>query len=211
MSASAQGHAKTKAVGDDGPARLMPVPVLALVYGAGDQADRLLTRFADRLTDKGVRLAGLLQRAPEPGSPARCNMEVEVLPGRERLAISEHRGALARGCRLDAGLLVEALERARAGLATGAQLLILNRFGKVEAEGGGGRDLIAEAMASGIPVVVAVPWRNIGAFRLFAGDLAMEIPLADLESRASELYPALFPSSRHSVGPFKGKRFSPTA
>lgn len=54
-------------------------------------------------------------------------------------------------------------------------LLILNKFGKVECEGGGLRDLIASAIDRGIPVVIGVPKRNIDAWRSFAGELAVEL------------------------------------
>ena len=85
------------------------------------------------------------------------------------------------------GLLMEALAGAEAMLEGGADLLILNRFGKVEAEGGGGRALLARAVELGVPAVVAVPWRNIGAFRAFAGDLAEEIGPEAFALRAGEL------------------------
>jgi hypothetical protein len=149
-------------------------PILALVYGAGELPDPLLVALADRCRAAGLRLAGLVQRSVDAPAGSRCNMLVELLPGGERLAISEDRGAGARGCRLDHSLLVEALAAAEAGLCEQTDLLILNRFGKVEAEGGGGRAMIAHAVELGVPVLVAVPWRNIAAFRAFAGDLATE-------------------------------------
>lgn len=168
------------------PDRAGTPPILAVVYGAGEDADPVMARLADRLREDGLRLAGLVQRNPPAPGRSRCNMEVEILPGGERRMISEDRGAAAAGCRLDPGLLIEALELARAGLEggsgqeSGADVLILNRFGKVEADGGGGREIVAQAVGQGIPVIVAVPWRNIAAFRAFAGALAAEVPLADV-------------------------------
>lgn len=53
-------------------------------------------------------------------------------------------------------------------------LLVLNKFGKVECEGGGLRDLIASAIDRGIPVMIGVPRRNLEAWRRFAGDFAVE-------------------------------------
>lgn len=153
-------------------------PVLAIPYGAADRPDPLLAALADRCRATGARVAGLVQRGPSAWPADRCNMLVEVLPTGERLPISEDRGAGARGCRLDHGLLTAALASAGAELDAGAELMILNRFGKVEADGGGGRWLIARAVELGVPVVLAVPWRNIAAFRAFAGELATEWPIA---------------------------------
>lgn len=166
---------------------VLPAPILAIVYGAGEEADPILARLADWLQVRGFSVVGLVQRNPEVPGGSRCNMEVEILPGGERLLISEDRGSGARGCRLDPGLLLGALAQAQARLDAGADLLILNRFGKLEAEGSGGRDLMTDAVAQAVPVVVAVPWRNIDAFRSFAGDFAAEMPLLAFEDWAQEL------------------------
>jgi hypothetical protein len=55
-----------------------------------------------------------------------------------------------------------------------AQLLVINKFGKVEAEGGGLRGVIGEAVERGIPVLIAVPSRNLPEWRAFAGEFAAE-------------------------------------
>ncbi len=172
----------------------LPSPILAIVYGAGEEADPVLTRLADRLQACGIDAAGIVQRNPVVPGRTRCNMEVEILPAGERLLISEDRGAGARGCRLDPGMLLAAVAQARARLEAGADVLILNRFGKLEAEGGGGRELIAAAVAQAVPVLVAVPWRNIDAFRAFAGEFASEMPIAAFEAWARDL-----PFSKPSV------------
>ena len=166
---------------------VLPSPILAVVYGSGEEPDAMLARFADRLRACGIATAGIVQRNPVVPGRARCNMEIEILPAGERLLISEDRGAGARGCRLDPGMLLAAVAQAQARLAAGAEILILNRFGKLEAEGGGGRDLIAAAVAQAVPVLVAVPWRNIDAFRAFAGEFASEMPITAFQAWARDL------------------------
>jgi hypothetical protein len=42
-------------------------------------------------------------------------------------------------------------------------------------DGGGLRDLIASAIDRGIPVVIGVPLRNLGIWREFAGEFAIEL------------------------------------
>ncbi len=54
--------------------------------------------------------------------------------------------------------------------------LILNKFGKHEAEGRGFRDLIAEALSRGIPVVAGVNRLNEAAFLDYAGAMAETLP-----------------------------------
>ena len=55
------------------------------------------------------------------------------------------------------------------------QLLVLNKFGKVECSGGGLRDLVASAIDRGIPVIIGVPRRNLEVWRNFAGEFATEL------------------------------------
>jgi hypothetical protein len=71
--------------------------------------------------------------------------------------------------------LAEASARVEGSLEPTPRLLVLNKFGKAECEGGGLRDLIASAIGRGIPVVIGVPKQNIGAWPNFAGELAVEL------------------------------------
>jgi hypothetical protein len=65
-------------------------------------------------------------------------MELTVLPRGPALCISQDLGAGARGCQLDPGALERAVARVDMSLAEDApELLIVNKFGKREAEGHG--------------------------------------------------------------------------
>jgi hypothetical protein len=55
-------------------------------------------------------------------------------------------------------------------------LLVINRFGKLEELGRGFCPVIAEALAHGVPVLVGVNDLNRAAFDVFAGGLAIELP-----------------------------------
>ena len=78
-------------------------------------------------------------------------------------------GAGARGCRLDPSALEEAVARVGEALDTQPRLLIINKFGKHEADGRGFRPLIAEAMMREIPVIVGVNGLNEQKFLDFTG------------------------------------------
>jgi hypothetical protein len=54
-------------------------------------------------------------------------------------------------------------------------LLVLNKFGKVEADGGGMCGLMAKALERGIPAIIGVPSRNLNAWREFAGEFSTEL------------------------------------
>lgn len=142
--------------------------------GKGD-TDRLLHRFANDLLARGVAVRGLVQVNSDRSDGLPCDMDVQVLPDGPVLRISQTLGGGARGCRLDSGALEEAVARVGATLA-GAELLLVNKFGKREAEGGGFRALIGEALAAGIPVLCGTNALNLQAFHAFAGGMARDLP-----------------------------------
>jgi hypothetical protein len=153
-------------------------PIAALVYADGIYPDRAIARAIEPLRDRGIALAGAIQieTADLPGRHP-CDMLLEDLASGEVVAIAEERGKEARGCRLDVGILTEMAEAVASSLrADGPRLLVINKFGKIEADGGGLREAIAEAVALGIPVLVGVPARNLDRWRAFAGPLAVELP-----------------------------------
>jgi hypothetical protein len=153
------------------------IPISALVYTDSVAADRALHDIAIELMEDGYRLAGLVQiNTPRPGR-SRCDMLLEELGSGEHLGISQDRSPEARGCTLDLGQLVAAMQKVRASLVEKPDLVILNKFGKTEAEGGGFRPLIADAIEAGLPMLIGVPWRNIESWRLFAGPLSREFHL----------------------------------
>ena len=152
-------------------------PVTALVYQDRATIDRTLRDLVRDLRARGLRLAGVVQRDVARADRRRCDMILESLSGGEPILISQDRGPHARGCRLVVHELLKAMQMVAAALETAPDVLILNKFGKTEAEGGGFRDLIAKAMELGIPVLVGVPRRNLEAWRDYAGSLGTEIDL----------------------------------
>ena len=148
--------------------------ILAVVYRDGIAADRFLADLGYSLRSEGLSIAGLVQLNSFVRDPVRCDMAVEELISGTVFQLSEHRGPQARGCRLDRSVLAEAAALLIAALDEKPDLLILNKFGKTEAEGEGLRDVLALAVERGVPVVVGVPFRNLDQWRVFAGDMAQE-------------------------------------
>ena len=150
-------------------------PVAAIVYAKEIYPDAIFRTLVQRCRTLGLTLAGVLQHQAFESGDRRCDVVLEDLATGHRTALFENRGAGARGCRLAEAALAEATARIEGSLDHAPQLLILNKFGKVECEGGGLRDLIASAVDRGIPVVIGVPKRNIDAWRGFAGEFAIEL------------------------------------
>ena len=160
-------------------------PITALVYSDSALVDQLLRDVALHLAEEGWSLAGLVQRnTPRPGR-SRCDMILEDLSSGEFVGISQDRGPLARGCALDVGQLLTAMQMVRQSLDVRPDLVILNKFGKSESEGEGFRPLLAELLVAEIPVLIAVPWRNIENWRQFAGQYAREIMVENCSADAA--------------------------
>ncbi|MDR3469855.1 MAG: DUF2478 domain-containing protein [Xanthobacteraceae bacterium] len=155
--------------------------VAALVYRNENYPEAAFARLVERARGLKLKLAGVLQYPAFEGADRRCDVVLEDLASGHRTALFEDRGPGARGCRLDEAALAEATARIEGSLETGPQLLVLSKFGKVECDGGGLRDLIAAAIDRDIPVIIGVPERNLEAWRLFSGGLAVELSEDDDE------------------------------
>ncbi|MDW4500287.1 DUF2478 domain-containing protein [Sulfitobacter sp. D35] len=143
--------------------------------GRGD-TDLVLERLAANLAARGLRCCGTVQINSKRSDVGPCDMDVRVLPDGPVLRISQDLGSQARGCRLDPAALETAVGLVKVSLSSGADLLIVNKFGKHEAEGRGFRDVIAEAVATEIPVLVGLNALNRPAFETFAEGLATRLP-----------------------------------
>lgn len=143
--------------------------------GRGD-TDLMLSGLARRLAAHGLRCCGTVQINTERHDAGPCDMDVKVLPLGPVLRISQDLGRESHGCRLDPQALETAVGLVAASLGAGADVLIVNKFGKHEAEGRGFREVIAGALERDIPVLVGVNGLNLAAFRRFAGGLALPLP-----------------------------------
>ena len=144
------------------------------IQGRGE-TDRFLAEVAAALQEAGLRLAGTVQTNTERANRRKCDMDLIVLPDGPTIRISEDRGALARGCILDSEALEQTVEQVAQRL-DGADLLIVNKFGKREGEGRGLIPVIGEALGRGIPVLVGVNGLNLPDFLAFADGLAEDLP-----------------------------------
>lgn len=143
--------------------------------GRGD-TDLLLHRFAKELAELGVKTCGTVQINTECADAGPCDMDVQVLPQGPVLRISQSLGKHSGGCRLDPAMLEQAVALCEAELAGAPHILIINKFGKHEAEGRGFRNLIGDALQRGIPVLVGLNGMSLEAFRQFTQEFAVELP-----------------------------------
>ena len=143
---------------------------------SGASIDAAFAALARTLAAEGRHVAGAVQVTERDGAGRLARMELHLLPDFTPVDIAQKLGASAAGCRLDPGALEQATEAISRRIGTGADLLIVPRFGEREADGGGYRDAIATALMAEVPVLVGVSpaWQT--AFDDFAGGTAERLP-----------------------------------
>lgn len=174
--------------------------ILAVVYTDGLAADKFLAGWGYALRAAGLNVAGLVQLNTFERDPGKCDMAVEELFSGTVLQLSEDCGKESRGCRLDRSILTEAAGLLLSALEERPDIMILNKFGKVEAEGEGLRDALAKAVELEVPIVVGVPFRNVDQWRIFAGDLAEECQTDSPRIRDWLLARGLLPGHARAAG-----------
>jgi nucleoside-triphosphatase THEP1 len=141
----------------------------AVIYRPEDDIDRLLASFAERLRGEDRRIGGIVQRNRRGDCGPVKLMEVIDLMTEQVIPICQNLGTGSVSCRLDVAGLAEAAQAVRSAIAQQVELVVVNKFGKTEADGRGLRAEIAQAIIAGLPVLTAVPDRFYGAWHAFTG------------------------------------------
>lgn len=153
------------------------IPVLAAIRATGKTpVDATLAEAAAVLRSWGVNVRGIVQEEVAGVDGAKSTTQLRDVADGSLMQISQDLGPNARGCRLDPGALAEATRRLETIVEGGADLLILNRFGRSESEGTGLRPIIENAILSGIPVLIAVRDEYIPAWDMFHEGMAAWLP-----------------------------------
>ena len=138
----------------------------ALVYDDQQDPDAVLRDFADDMNAQGFRVVGMVQA----GQCADSSLSAVLVHSGETLLLAQDFDPQASGCRLDIDRLRNAGARVADALDNGADLLIINRFGKRERDGGGLGYLIERAHDTDTPVVIAVSSQRLADWATFAGE-----------------------------------------
>jgi nucleoside-triphosphatase THEP1 len=147
-------------------------PIYAIRRDDPEGADRVVGDLVDLARSAGIEVAGVTQKNIHRVDRIHNDMHLVSLCSSEEYRISEDRGAMASGCRLDRDLIARAAVDVERVLMSGTpRLLVINKFGKAEEEGGGMRNAIALAIEAGIPVLMTVGRLSMGSLLDFAGPL----------------------------------------
>jgi uncharacterized protein DUF2478 len=144
----------------------------ALVYDDHEDPDAVLRDFAADLNGRGFRAVGMVQA----GQCADSSLSAVLVHSGETILLAQDFDPCATGCRLDLARLQHAGARVAEALEAGADLLIVNRFGKRERDGKGLGHLLERALGAGIPVVIAVSSHRFEDWVKFAGAMSVKLP-----------------------------------
>ena len=143
----------------------------ALVYERDQDPDAVLRDFAADLNARGYRAVGMVQA----GQCADASLSAVLLPSGEVLALSQNVRSPESGCKLDLGRLHDAAARVTIAMDAGADVVIVNRFGKRERSGKGLADVIRRASDANIPVVIAVSREHFADWVKFADGMSVKL------------------------------------
>jgi len=143
----------------------------ALVYEQDQDPDEMLHGFAADLNARGFRAVGMVQA----GQCADSSLSAVLVHSGEKFLLAQNPDPLATGCRLDLGRLHDAAARIAGALESGADFVIINRFGKRERDGKGLAYLIDRAIAADIPVVIAVSSDHFAEWIRFADGMSVKL------------------------------------
>jgi hypothetical protein len=153
------------------------LPLAGIVFKSKDPVNSLLEEVCRTLAARGLNLAGVLQQSVIPEGRSERNVCLASLRDNWQMPVLQDRGAHAQGCRLDPHAITDVAGRLSADLNAGADMLIVNRFGRAESEGYGLRQVLEQAVCAEIPVLLAVREDYVSAWEEFHGGMGELLPL----------------------------------
>lgn len=147
---------------------------IAVVQGAASSVIQQLFREFVAYKASSLRIAGLI----ESGScEARTDGHLINIADDRRFALFQQLGGGSVACSLDTVSVVEASEMVCADIDRGCDLVVLNKFGKLEAENRSGLiPAFGAALEAGIPILTSVSPKYADAWSAFAAPLFVTLP-----------------------------------
>lgn len=153
------------------------LPIATIVYTGHAASDPVMAEFARRLQQRGLRVRGLRQEdgPAEPGRAPRTTL-IDLANG-ERHCISLDLGPGSTSCKVDTAAVAACSRVLREAIKDDPDLVIVSRFGTLEAEGRGFAAEMLAVMEAGVPLLTVVAEKHLEAWRRFTGGAAVELPV----------------------------------
>jgi Protein of unknown function (DUF2478) len=153
--------------------------IAALRHDGSLDMDDLLAQATSRAQAAGWRVRGLMMTWPD-GAVACGAMVLKDVQTGESFLVSQDLGPGATGCRVDTQGFARASVVLRRALdeQPPPDLVVINRFGGLEAAGEGLADELMALVAADVPVLTAVSDKHAAAWARFSGDWPLMAPQA---------------------------------
>jgi hypothetical protein len=149
--------------------------IAAMVFGWSDNPDLVLSEFVKDLQTSGKRVAGMLQLGRQADAHRDHAIQVTLLLQKKDMTLGHRVLPQPVCCGIETQSLHDLADALTADIRSGADVVVINRFGKLEVEGGGFVEAIAAAAALDIPVIVAVPESNFRSWIAYSGGMSVKL------------------------------------
>jgi nucleoside-triphosphatase THEP1 len=153
------------------------LPFAAAVYSRTTEDRKALATFASNLRAAGVKVGGLLQEELVDGGGCRMGIDLVDVETGSRFPINrptkEHMDS--KSCSMDTNVLADSTEALRQAIEDKVDLIVLEKFGEQEQNGGGLNDEILNAIAENIPLLIAVPETALELWTERSGGLGVNL------------------------------------
>ena len=152
-------------------------PIAVLQGASGAAIQEALRRFVDRWTTS-CRLVGVIEKTTQA---ARISTQLQSIADGRIFPLLQDLGSGSSGCALDAMGPIQAGEMVKHQITAGCDLVVLSKFGKLEAENGSGLlPAFVSAFKHNVPVLTTVSPKHEAAWTSFASPFFTFLPLDDL-------------------------------
>lgn len=153
--------------------------VAAIFDDGGSDVSQQLADFSARQRGTGRSVLGVVMRYRDQGPGRKRAMILIDIDSGTEYPVSQPLGTGACACQLDPRGFADASVVFRDALRRAPELVVCNRFGGLEAAGGGFADELLALMAAGIPVLTVVSEPYVAAWRAFSGNAPLLPPEPD--------------------------------
>jgi hypothetical protein len=153
-----------------------PVKMIAAIQGASSTEAQELLRAVVARWQSSARVAGVIEESHGLPNRACSAGRLQSIVSGVSYPIFQDLGEGSSACHLEGGGAVTASEAVRQDIAAGCELVVLSKFGKLEAAGEGLSAAFGSAIEAGTPVLTAVSPKFQDAWDRFAAPLYVALP-----------------------------------
>ena len=154
-----------------------PTTLAAILAEDSHSADQIIDAVVDRLQRQAYSLVGLRQKVTDDiCSHGGCGIRLQSITTGRYHRMTQNLGVGSTSCNIDTDAMSRLVLAQKQGLNVETDLLIVNRFGKQESEGGGFCAVFERALELGIPVLTVVKAQWQSSWVDYGGEYVATLP-----------------------------------